>query len=125
MEEDNTENFVKIIEDNTENVIIPEKKVIESDVKKIHHQTKPKARAFSAVLQAILGRALVDVARARLLYARQGCNAEGLEVKAAKTISGDRRANHLRGHLAHLSFMVARVFLLVTQIRQHTRHQSQ
>ena len=44
MVEDNTENFVKIMEeDNTENVIISEKKVIESDVKKIHHQTKPKA----------------------------------------------------------------------------------
>ena len=87
-------------------------------------QTKPKARAFSAVLQAILGRALVDVARPCLLYARQGCNAEGLEVKAAKTISGDRRANHLRGHLAHLSFMVARVFLLVAQIRHDLRRGS-
>ena len=45
MEKDNsTENVVKIMEeDNTENVIIPEKKVIESDVKKIHHQTNPKA----------------------------------------------------------------------------------
>ena len=44
MVEDNTENFVKIMEeDNTENVVIPEEKVIESDIKANHHQTKPKA----------------------------------------------------------------------------------
>ena len=44
MVEDNTENVVKIMEeDNTKNVVIPEKKVIESDVKANHHETKPKA----------------------------------------------------------------------------------
>ena len=44
MVEDNTENFVKIMEeDNTENDVLPEKKVIESDIKANHHQTNPKA----------------------------------------------------------------------------------
>ena len=45
MEKDNsTENVVKIMEEDiTENVVIPEKKVIESDVKAIHQQTNPKA----------------------------------------------------------------------------------